>query len=282
MRIFRILSLVPLVANFSHATILPENDALIPRNQENGGLTLEEYHRVIDQADVVFRPIVEGHGKRLTIRRPWEDPRVNAGASKRGREWIINLYGGYARHRHTTPDGFALVICHELGHHLGGTPKKLSPERNPRWASAEGQADYYATAKCLRKIFSRREFQVPIDPAQVPLTAREKCDKNFSEDLERKVCYRIGLAGLSVGRVSADIRRSPPPALETPDLTVIESTYKDHPLPQCRLDTYFQGAICPIPATVPFSETDETSGACHPAAGHQEGVRPSCWFRSSR
>ena len=58
------------------------------------------------------------------------------------------MFGGLARHKLVTPDGFALVACHEMGHHLGGAPRRGG------WASNEGQSDYYATTKCARRIWA--------------------------------------------------------------------------------------------------------------------------------
>ena len=69
---------------------------------------------------------------------------VNANASQRGRTWIVNMYGGLARRPEITPDGFAMVLCHELGHHMGGFPFVSG------WAANEGQSDLFATLSCGR------------------------------------------------------------------------------------------------------------------------------------
>ncbi len=58
-------------------------------------------------------------------------------------------------HKYLTTDGLAMVACHEIGHFLGGEPKKLRGRSNKKsWSSAEGQADYYA-ARCLEVYFSK-------------------------------------------------------------------------------------------------------------------------------
>jgi Zn-dependent protease with chaperone function len=54
------------------------------------------------------------------------------------------MFGGLARDPLVTKDGFSAVICHEIGHHIAGAPRK-----GFSWASNEGQADYFATTKCL-------------------------------------------------------------------------------------------------------------------------------------
>lgn len=137
-----------LVLSYSSiASILPENSKVIPVSDKNAGLTEVQYEEVIFKAESFYRPILEKMGRKLTINRLWSDPRVNAGTTKKGNEIIINLYGGYPRHALATMDAYLLVICHELGHHLGGAPRKIFSSGERGWPSTEGQADYFATLK---------------------------------------------------------------------------------------------------------------------------------------
>ena len=48
------------------------------------------------------------------------------------------------------------MICHEVGHHLGGAPfmPKYYEDYYLFRGSSEGQADYYATSNCLKKWFA--------------------------------------------------------------------------------------------------------------------------------
>lgn len=262
-------------SSLTYATIVPENNLAIPTNHKGEGLSDLQYHTVIDKVESVYKPIVEGLGNKLTINRLWENSRVNAGATKKGNEWIINLYGGYARHSLVTEDGYALVICHELGHLLGGTPQKTEAT----WASTEGQADYFATLKCLRKVFRQDNNVQYVTQLNVPTMVSEKCSKSFKTDWEIALCKRTSVAGLSVSAISADIRNTDIPAIETPDTAIVEQTFEDHPEPQCRLDTYFQGSICEVSSVNALSSKDESEGTCHQINGHETGVRPTCWFK---
>src|SRR5690606_11499441 len=132
---------------------LPENEMNIPVGlKTNGGLSEEQFNAVIDKIEAIYTPIVREMGGRLKINRKWENGTVNANATRLG-GWIVNMYGWLARHETITEDGFALVLCHEIGHHLGGAPKVAGLLGLNRWASNEGQADYYATLKCLRRAF---------------------------------------------------------------------------------------------------------------------------------
>lgn len=269
-------------SSLSFASILPENNFAIPITDKKEGLTEAEYNAVIDKVEAVYRPILEDNNYTMTINRLWNDPRVNAGTTKKGSELIFNMYGGYARHSEVTADGYALVMCHELGHHLGGTPKKIFESGDEGWPSVEGQADYFATLKCLRKVFRKDNNEAALKGLEIPGTIKEKCINSFKEKWEVDICIRTSLAGLSVGAVSADIRNTTVPTVETPDSEVVDKTYEAHPLPQCRLDTYFQGSICEVSSARPLTIKDETKGTCHTSLGHVEGTRPLCWFKPSK
>lgn len=273
-----IISIILSVATY--ASILPENNRAIPDLEKSEGLSDLQYFSVIDKVESIYRPIIEEMGMKLTVNRLWSDSRVNAGATKKGKEWILNLYGGYARHPLVTEDGYALVICHELGHHLGGTPKKIIDD-GPGWPSTEGQADYFATLKCLRKVFAKDDNVAYVTQLKVPQLVSEKCSASFKTDWEIALCKRTSVAGLAVSAISADIRNTDVPTIETPDASVVETTYEDHPEPQCRLDTYFQGSICEVSSRNALSLDDESQGTCHQMNGHETGVRPSCWFKAT-
>jgi hypothetical protein len=51
-----------------------------------------------------------------------------------------------------------------------------------------------------------------------------------------------------------------------------------HPATQCRLDTYFEGALCEKSPMEPMSNTDFHGGSCTQDQGARIGYRPRCWF----
>lgn len=258
---------------------LPENDMRIPVSDKNSGLSESQYHQVIDKVEKIYAPIAKEYGALLKIDRKWESEIVNAGTYRDagGSHWHINLYGGFPRHPAITEDGYALVICHELGHHIGGAPKKIINGKR-FWASTEGQSDYFATLKCLRRVFGQEDNIGAIAKMKIPAIVREECE-HFPTEWERALCIRTSLAGLSVASVNADSRKVPVPEFEMTDPKVVESTYDGHPIPQCRLDTYFQGSVCEVPSFRNLSQNDEVLNTCHESLSHTKGLRPLCWYR---
>jgi hypothetical protein len=251
----------------------PENNLSLPITDKNEGLSQEQYHRVIDKVASVYRPVVADYGGRLMINRKWESPTVNAGTHRLNNLWQINLYGGMARHKDMTEDAFALVICHEIGHHIGGAPKKIISARR-HWASTEGQSDYWATLKCLRRVFEKEDNENSISQSEIQLAVEENC--------KTALCKRISLASHAISKINAQLRRAPDPDFATPDLTRVMRTDDQHPVAQCRLDTLFQGALCPLDWKKTVSQSYEGPGTCHPKEGYRSGIRPLCWYRSTR
>ncbi|OGS45105.1 MAG: hypothetical protein A3J79_02340, partial [Elusimicrobia bacterium RIFOXYB2_FULL_62_6] len=210
----------------------------------------------------------------LEINRLWEDSTVNASTQRIGNRYILNMYGGLARHDAITQDGFALVVCHELGHQVGGAPKYAY-----QWASNEGQADYYASLKCMRKVFSSASTKDFSRMAASDPVAEQACAAAHKSAAQRALCVRNAMAGLSVTGLFASFGNGPAPKLDTPDPKVVASTQDKHPASQCRLDTYFQGSLCPVSASKDVSDDDAALGTCTASQGHSVGLRPRCWYK---
>ncbi len=258
---------------------LPENNMYIPANIKNaGGISEAQFNSVIDQISGHYSPIIESMGAKLDVVRNWSDGTVNAYAQQIGKTWRVSMFGGLARHNTITADGFALVLCHEIGHHIGGAPKKTS-WGGTSWATNEGQADYFATLKCLRRAWMDDDNAAIIAQMDVPAAVKEQCGAQWTWNRDYNICIRGAMAGVSVSNLFHDGTDKPAPSVTTPDPKVVRSTNHNHPEAQCRLDTYFQGALCHIDHTQDVSMTDEFVGTCNTKTGDATGVRPLCWFK---
>lgn len=260
--------------------LLPENDMWISTTAKmSNNMTEERFNAVIDKVVKVYEPIISSMGANLKVSRKWEDGTVNAYASRSGSTWNVAMFGGLARHKAITEDGFALVVCHEIGHHIGGAPKK-STWFGTTWATNEGQADYFATLKCLRKAFRNENNAAIVKAMDVPAEVVNKCAEQFSEEADQLLCQRGSMAGLSTAKLFQDLRSSSKePSFSTPDTKVVSRTDHNHPAYQCRLDTYFAGATCEINDSIDVDNEDEAVGVCYRDSGDTEGVRPLCWFK---
>jgi hypothetical protein len=257
---------------------LPENDLFIPADAKHfGGINEAEFNAVIDKIETIYAPIVKRMGGNLRIARKWEDGTVNANAMRIFSTYNVNMYGGLARHSAITSDGFALVLCHEIGHHIGGAPKVAMFMQ--KWASNEGQSDYFATLKCLRQAFLNDDNEAVVRSLNAPAYLINACGEAYTNRLDRNICVRAAMAGDSVAGLFAALRSQSRAQFHTPDPKIVASTNDSHPAHQCRLDTYFQGALCDVAINDDVSQKDETKGTCHALNGHTSGLRPLCWFK---
>lgn len=256
---------------------LKNNYLQIPPNSLLAGdMTEAQYKSTLKSFEKFFAPVVDSeHRAELQIIISWSSNTVNAYAERDDDNWLITVYGGLARHKAITVDGLNLVLCHELGHHLGGYPKKSTN----RWSSAEGQADYYGTMKCLRRLWEKEDNTTVVRNLQIPDLVKKECVKSFSQENDQALCMRMSLAGKSVALMIQDLDHdSIEPKFETPDDLVVRSINYMHPYAQCRLDTFFNGAICTVSEKLEFDNDDEKTGSCHAKNGDIKGLRPRCWF----
>lgn len=260
---------------------VPENNMRIPVGLFTaGGISEQQFNAVIDRIIKIYGPEIAAMGNRLKVNRLWSDATVNASAQRSGKDFVLNMYGGLARHKAINVEGFALVICHEMGHHIGGAPKVSGWGNN--WASNEGASDYFATLKCLRRFFAEDDNEAILSQVELDETAIEGCMSQHPNAQDRLLCLRNSIAGQSVAELFQDLRKQPTrPQYSTPDTKVVKKTDDNHPDTQCRLDTYFQGALCPTPLEEPMSETDVRQGACYEGRD-VVGNRPRCWYAPSK
>lgn len=256
---------------------VPENKLYISTTDKGiSSITKKQFNAVINKVVRIYEPIITARGGKLNVIRDWKNGTVNAYASRFQDVWTIRMFGGLARHNTITADGFALVVCHELGHHIGGLPKKTG-----RWATNEGQADYFATMKCMRKAFRGDDNIAIASKLTVPQFLKDKCSKTYPTNRDdQAICQRVSMGGMSTAKLFQLLRRETVvPQFDTPSSAVVSTTSHSHPATQCRLDTYFSGAICDKSENDDVADDDEAKGVCYRDNGYTSGVRPLCWFK---
>lgn len=274
------------VAVTAQATILPENNLYLEDVfEQDSNITQDAFNAIIQRARDIYAPVVEGHDATLSIRGKWDDSTVNASASQLLGAWQVNMYGGLARRPEVTPDGFVLVLCHEIGHHLGGFPFVSS------WGANEGQADYFATTHCAQQFWGEERAINATYRDVIPAGPKARCDGAWSTQDAQNLCYRTLMAGKSLANLLAALREQ---AVDfaTPDQAVVTETFDDHPDAQCRLDTYVAGALCVADYVIDAipgkrfgpsrngidAERESAQHYCADQVSDENATRPLCWF----
>lgn len=256
---------------------MPENNLRISKfAKDTNGMTEEKFLSIVKRVSDVYAPIVKSKGATLSMINDWDDETVNAYANRVGKVWEVHMFGGLARHTLTTDDGFMLVVCHETGHHLGGAPRYGG---GSDWATNEGQADYFGTLKCMRRVIENDDNVAIVSKMKIDAEATKQCEAVYKTESEVALCQRIAMAGKSLGMLLGSLGGSSKVNFDTPDKKVVRKTNDNHPAAQCRLDTYFSGSLCDKSYTEDVSDTSPIPGTCIKRDGYTAGVRPLCWYK---
>lgn len=235
-------------------------------------MTEADFDRALARIESVYQPDFKAKGQTLEIEKDWVEGIANAFADRVGQTFTIEVYGGLARHNLISEDSFLLLVCHELGHHIGGAPIPKGYD----WPSYEGQSDYFAAAKCLKRVLDPANT---LSPSEVDPLLATKCAETYKSASDQRVCERVGMAGLSAANFFHMIeKKGLPPSFATPDQTEVTKTLTSHAKAQCRLDTYLAGAICNSNLTINPDAVDASKNVCWQGR-EQVGFRPRCWFK---
>jgi hypothetical protein len=165
---------------------------------------LAEFERTIESFQEDYKtslpPSIE-----MVIRVDVLNNRINADITKVNNQVVVQIFGGMLNHNEMNSDVLQLLLCHELGHFLGGPPLKS----RTGWSSTEGQADYFSGRKCAHAL---------------------KLDEQSFID-----------AALKLTAIYAEVRREGVPAVNLCETLEVSRTNYGYPSSQCRLDTMIAG-----------------------------------------
>ncbi len=196
-----IIALIFLIMR-AQAACLPELSAFSSIDESSAFLPVAE-ERAIHFEKKVEKTIAKDWD--IVVRLDVLNPRTNAQINTTGEVVVIEVWGGMLNQGRMDEDVLTLLLCHELGHLLGGPPLK---SRNG-WSSTEGQSDYYSAASCANIM--------------------GMSDVTFYQSAEK------------LTHIYADVTGESYPELRTCDPSIRERTNFGYPSVQCRLDTLVAG-----------------------------------------
>jgi hypothetical protein len=258
-----------------------DNDLWMEDNIDfvDNGMTEELFNKIIDGVEKVYAPIVKELGGNLVLHKDWASTEVNAYADREDGNFNVTLLGGLARRSEITEDGFAMVVGHEIAHHIGGFPLYNQGD----WASNEGNSDtisFLAVAKNLWGYSVYNENITDIDPE-----AKRLCDKYYTSEKDMNLCYRKMNAGYSLANLLGTLGGTNV-NFKTPDKKIVKKTSNSHPKAQCRLDTMVASTLCDIAwedKVIPQTEQEMAKQSCinHSKTEYDIQARPRCWFKQT-
>jgi hypothetical protein len=148
------------------------------------------------------------------------------------------------------------------------------------WATDEGGADYYANLRCFHFILGGEDNIAWVKANTVDPQAKSTCSATYTDAKDAALCMRAATAGQVLAKIFQGLsKETTEPKFETPDSSIVTTTFDDHPHTQCRMDTYYQAALCMNDLKTELSDTDYKVGTC--IDYNKVGARPRCWFHPS-
>lgn len=259
-----------------NATVVPAgSEIMLSSARYDNGYSRERFDLITTQFERFWRPHFESLGGQFFLDTDWGDGAVNAWAWKEGSRYSLEIPGGLSRFHTMSEEAFVMVLCHELGHLMGGAPARNSQ------ISLEGQADYFAAQKCFPRFFEVIRSQLggfQSGPARTIFSEEANFEVRCQGHQDSELCQHSLLGSLGPSAYYAELEKSKTPSLATADTSVVRSTLTTHPKAQCRFDTMVLASFCPADVMVTPSWTDANVGFCHRDFWAQF-ARPECWFR---
>lgn len=226
--------------------------------------------------------MLKASGRNLVVLEKTGGETEEASADGDGKDMSITVSSAFLKSPRLSEDGLRFTLCHELGHLLGGAPRRHVPFEwdgptapdGLSFMSSEGQADYYAGRKCMREFLKQEKLQINRRNSNLSARLSRLCAESWKDSLaDVSICERTGEGAYNMLQLTKDFDIS----FETPSTEVAKATILDeYPARQCRLDTVLAGALCLQNDSLIFDFNDAEVNNC-PA---EFGARPSCWYKN--
>lgn len=156
---------------------------------------------------------------------------------KNDNKFIITITGALAKEKMINQAALGIIICHEIGHILGGHPKQTSHHQS--WSSVEGQADYFSTNICMKNIHMIfwQDNLFLFDQEII-----KKCEYNYPILPDFIGCLRTASGIMSLQHYfNSKSLLNKPISLHNKDNNEVNKTLQKYPSNQCRIDTFWAG-----------------------------------------
>ncbi len=150
------------VLNISTASVCPadRNDyfCITPEMAPDSAVSQVDFYMIPAQIISLFAAEIKQIGYPVLLDASWESPYFGAGVSFYNDQFRLMILGGTTRVKGMSLDAYAAIVCHEIGHIIGGAP--FQTIAGAEWSSAEGQSDFFAASVCLPRYFKSKGARI--------------------------------------------------------------------------------------------------------------------------
>lgn len=246
----------------------------------NASVEKIDYLKITNALNSIYSEKIAAQGGRLKFILSETDSAPNAYAAKKGDgNWEVTVISSFLSLSHQSVPSLGIILCHEIGHFLGGKPYVVGQQMTaavrawaPKKMSAEGQADYFATSECIKKLASKIPDLFVNNKGLLNLPSAQECQRSYTSDKEIKLCNEILTAShqtILVYQQIMDQLNVPSSFFAKIENAASERTLDlvgEYPELDCRYETFIKGTLC---SSLNVNECDDLKWG-----------RPACWFHS--
>lgn len=231
-------------------------------------------------SSIYEKRIAEKSGQlKFTLKDSDQAPNAYATKNADGPWEVIVISSLLALNEQTTAS-LGIILCHEVGHFLGGEPYvvgvQLTPavrSRAPKKMSCEGQADYFATSECIKALAIRIPDLFRDNKGLLNPMTSQYCEESYVELKDIHLCKETLVASYQATIVYQKIMEElNVPATffgkidnESTDRTL--NYVGEYPSLDCRYETFITGTLC----------SRLKGNVCNDL----KWTRPACWFQEA-
>lgn len=167
----------------------PTYFCLPPEAATNSEIQVVDFYTIPVKIISLFQKELASTGYPLKLDAKWESPYFGAGVTLYENQFTIMILGGMTRIDDMTKKAYAAIVCHELGHILGGAPHQTIP--SAEWSSAEGQSDFFAASVCLPRYFKSLNIKQELMASEIEEAGFEMLTALSYIDREQKIVRHL-------------------------------------------------------------------------------------------
>lgn len=204
-----------------HANVCPDERSLYdyfcltPEMAPNSVVQESDLYLIGARILSLYAHEVSKLGRPIILDAKWNSPYMGAGAVKKNDRFEIMVLGGTVRVDGFSKEAYATIICHELGHIIGGAP--YQDFAGTEWSSREGQADYFAASQCLPRYYRSLGHS--------EASILDKIEQGGYDFLASMMSFSSATREQSLERVFVP-------------MAPVETTLRGYPSLQCRYETF--------------------------------------------
>ncbi|WP_155897226.1 ImmA/IrrE family metallo-endopeptidase [Bacteriovorax sp. BSW11_IV] len=180
----------------------------------------QEFENTISTIFNLYKNELDERFSSISMNVNWDGKTPNASVSRKDGQLRVYFDGEFVRKHQLNAPAFAITVCHEIGHVLGGEPRVYPSKKY----SSEAQSDYFAASECLPRYYKTLKNPT-FKKATLSQKLASKCQSEYCQwamsALERELVIYAEEASL----------------LKEDTKVVTYTNMNDYPSAQCRVDT---------------------------------------------